>query len=517
MKLKILLPVSLGWVFATSAQTFQPLPAPSTNSPMAAPDQAAPNTPAAPAAPNTLEDFIQLAIQHNLDVQVERYNPQLSLYDLRIAYAGYDPAFSISGQHDYRKSGGQIFNGTRFNGTTSDDNTFSSGITGALPWGMSYNLKGTTTDDYGYSGTNYFRSGTGSVSLGLTQPLLKNFLTDQTRLNISVAKNRVKFSEQGLRQQVITTVSDVANAYYELIAAQENVNVQQEALKLAEQLYTENKKRVEVGVLAPLDEKQAQSQVAASRAALLTAQQSVEIAENTLKSLITDDYLTIHDEVLRPTESLTAPKQTFNLQDSWNNGLTKRPDLLQAKLDLEQAGIQLKYAKNQVLPELDVFGSYGLSGSRNEFSGAFEDIHDGSLPSYTYGAQLSIPLGNVSARNKYRQGKITVQQSLLAVKKLEQSVMVDVDNAIKTAQAKFESVDATHEARLYAQAALEAEQKKLENGKSTSFVVLQLQSNLTTARSEEIRALADYNEALVTLAKVQGTTLEQRNIDLNIR
>src|SRR5207244_2739145 len=144
-------------------------------------------------------------------------------------------------------------------------------------------------------------------------------------------------------------------------------------------------------------------------------------------------------------------------------------------------------------------------------------LREGDQPSYTYGAALSIPLSNVKARNAHKSSKEILQQNLLNVKKVEQDIMVQIDDAVIQARSKYEQVGSTREARLYAEAALEAEQKKLENGKSTSFVVLQLQRDLTAARSAEISALADYNKALADLAHREGSTLERRNIDLNVK
>ena len=497
MKLKFFLLLTLALPLAGRAQTNDPI---------------TPNTRAI-----SLEEAIEQAIQHGFDVRIERMNPWLSRYDLSIAYGGYDPTFTAAGTHDYSKTGASLFNGNIVSPSrTTDDNNFSSSLDGALPWGMTYALQGTTKDTYGQS-TTAFENTTASTSIGLTQPLLKNFWIDNTRLTISVAKNRIKYSEQALTLQIMNTVTAVENAYYELIFAQENVKVQEKALQLAEQLASENKKRVEVGVLAPLDEKQADSQVATRRADLLIAHQALNTAQNVLKNLITDDYARLHDVALAPSEPLTAISQTFSLQDSWKQGLTSRPDLLQAKLDLERSGLQLKYYKNQVFPQLDLVGSYGLTGSRKEFSGAFDDVHNGNLPFYSYGVQFSIPLGNIAARNRYKQGKVTVEQALLTTKKLEQDVMVQIDDAIKQAQSDFQRVDATHQARLYAESALEAEQKKLENGKSTSFNVLSLQSDLTAARSAEIRALADYNKSLAAVAFNEGNTLKRRKIDLSVK
>ena len=470
----------------------------------------------------SLNDCIDLALEKNLDLRIERYNPELSLYDLSIARAGYDPILNISAQNDYSKSGGSfnLFTGTNTPGSINKDHRISADIGGSLPWGMSYDFFSTATESYGSRGGSQFDSSSGQIGVSLTQPLLRNLRADGTRLNIAVAKNRVKYSEQSLRQQLITTVTDVETAYYELIYARENVKVQEKSLQLAEQLFKENKKRVEVGVLAPLDEKQAESQMAARRADRLAAQRTLETRENALKVLITDDYAAWHDLTLLPAESLSATKQFYNLRDSWSSGLNQRPDLLQSKLDLERAGIQLKYYKNQVFPQLDVFGSYGYgaSGANTvELHDVFDDFQRRDLPFYSYGIKFSIPLDNLAARKRYKAGKVTVQQAVLTLKKTEQNVMVEIDEAIKQAQSSFERVQATHEAGEFAQAALEAEQKKLENGKSTSFNVLSLQSSLTTARSAEIRALADYNEALTAVAQTEGSTLERRKIDVKVK
>jgi outer membrane protein len=469
----------------------------------------------------SLQDCIQEALGHNLDVQIERYNPRISLFNLKGSYAGYDPAFSISGQHNYSLSGGG-FNtsiGTNTPGRSVDQNSFTSSLGGLLPWGLNYGLSGNISESYGKQ-TGPFDFTSGSAAVNLTQPLLKNFWIDQTRLNISVSKNRLKYTEQGLRLKIMDVVNSVEKAYYDLIAARENVKVQQKALQLAEQLLAENKKRVAVGTMAPLDEKQAESQVASAQADLLSAQETSDSAENALKSLLTDNYRELHDSHLEPIESLTAPVRVFNVQDSWGKGMTERPDLLQARLDVKQQGIQLKYDRNQLFPELDLIGTYGHGAGGSdirEFSQGFDQFGRGNRPFYTYGAQLKIPLSNRAARNAYKASKLTLEQVLLSLKKLEQSILVEIDNDVVAARASYARVSSTREARLYAEAALDAEEKKLQSGNSTSFVVLQLQKNLTAARSAEIGALADYNKALSDLAHAEGTTLERRDIDVEVK
>ena len=221
---------------------------------------------------------------------------------------------------------------------------------------MQYDFSGNVSDTYG---PNLFRNqienSGGNVSVQLTQPLLKNFWIDSTRLTIRVAKNRLQYSEQGLRGQIITTVTAVANAYYELIYAQDNLTVQQNALDLAQTQLDQDKQRLQIGTLAQLSVQQDESQVAQNRANLITAQYTLVTDQNTLKNLLCDtNYLSWHDTDIRPTEMLTAPLQSFDLQDSWSKGMTERPDLLQAQLNVEQQGIQLKFYRNQLFPELDL-------------------------------------------------------------------------------------------------------------------------------------------------------------------
>ena len=459
--------------------------------------------------PLSLTDCFAEALQHNLDVQVQRYAPEISLYDLHAAYASYDPTFSLSGQHDHSRPGGLFTNNII---PVNNNNTFSSDIGGSLPTGTTYDLFGNVADNYGTSPEN---SG-GQIGVKATQPLLKNFWIDSTRLTISIAKNRWQYSEQGLRQQIITTVTAVETAYYELIYARENVKVEQEALTLAETQLGDDKKRTVIGTVAVSGGtlEQDEAQVAQSRANLIAAQNKLSLAQNTLKSLLTDNYLKWHDVDIEPTATLAAERQLFDLQDSWSKGMTGRPDLLQARLDLEQQGIQLKYDRNQLFPQLDLVGSYGYNGAGSEYNNTYSQYGTANRPFYSYGAQFSIPLGNAKARNALKISKVTEKTLLLTLKSKEQSAMVAIDNAVKAAQSAWESVDATQKARTYVEAALNAEQGKYAAGKSTTFTVLQLQSALTTARSNEIRALADYNEALATLAQQEGSTLQRHHLDL---
>ncbi len=469
------------------------------------------NNPA--ARPLSLTDCFTEALKHNLDVQVQRYEPQISLYDLRAAFASYyDPTLSFSGQHDHNRSGGLFLTNTI---PVSDDNYFTSGLGGSLPSGMSYGLFGNAKDTTVSGAEN---SG-GQIGVSATQPLLKNFWIDNSRLAISVAKNRLQFSEQGLRQQIITTMTTVENAYYELIYARENVKVQRDALVLAQTQLDQDKKRVQIGSVAERDGtlEQDEAQVAQSRANLIAAESTLGTDQRVLKNQITDEYSKWFEADLQPTLTLEAPLQLFDLQDSWSKGMTQRPDLLQAQLNVEQQGIQLKFFRNQLFPQLDLVGTIGYNGAGRGFSDTFDQYGTANRPFYSYGAQFSIPLSNAKARNNLNSGQAAEKQLLLKLKQFEQNIMVDIDNAVGVARSDYETVDASRQARIYAEAALNAEQKKYDVGKSTTFTVLQLQNKLTLARSQEIRDLANYNQALADLAKAEGSTLQRHHLDLEVK
>jgi outer membrane protein TolC len=458
----------------------------------------------------SLEDCIKLAIEHNLGIQIARLNPDLATFDLRATYGSYEPALSLGGTHSYEE--------TPF-ATKGETDSLRGGIGGFLPWGTTYDLGLRMSDNYGsVSNLTTFEGANANGGLfSVRQPLLKDFWTDSTRLTIFINRNNLKSSDLSLRDQIMSTITAVERAYYNVIFAEENVRVQEKALELAEQLVTDNRRRVQLGALAPLDEKQAESQAAASRANLVDSRAAREAAQRTLKSLMSDNYKEWIEVKVQPSESLTAIPQKFDLFASWRKGEVSRPDLLIARLGLENQDQRVRLARNQKLPSLDVVGGAGYIGEGDEFSSAFRDIRRKDYPYYSYGVEVTIPLGNTVARNRYKSEKTVREQEALRYKQTEQLALISIENSISEAQTSLERVEATRQARLYAEDALKAEQTKLEKGKSTSFIVLQLQRELTAARSAEIRALADYNIALAELAYNEGSTLERRKIDLKVK
>lgn len=457
-------------------------------------------------------------MQHNFDVKIEEKAVDIERHRLGGYYGAYDPVLRSAVGHGNSLSPGGIDDQNRaYSGTKTDKDSFSAGLAGLLPTGLEYELGGDFVDSSGTSSSGPFETTGGSAAAHLRQPLLKNFWMNEQRLNIQVSKKKLKISELAWRGQVMETVTQVELAFYDLLLAQENVKVQEQALRLAQELLTANRERIQQGVLAALDEKQAESQVSAQRSLLLTAQRNVSLQQNVLKNLLSDNLAEWVDVSIQPAGDFTFSSQKAQRSESWQHGLENRPDLLQAREDLERLGYIVKYNRNQIFPQLDLVGAYGHTASDREFSGAFGQIQRGSSPFYSYGLQLTFPLAGRSARENLKVSKSQREQSALQLKQLEQQIMFQIDDAVTTVETDFERVTTTRQAREFAEVALQAEQTKMDNGKSTSFVVLQLQRDLTSARSEEIRALAEYNKAQAQLALRDGSVLDRHKLSVQIK
>jgi outer membrane protein TolC len=470
----------------------------------------------------SLEESIRMALEKNLTLQIAKVDVRGSRAALLGAYGYYDPVFDTRAAYNTSTEAARIDEDTLQLIPPGERSThlLTSGIIGALPWGMRYDIGG---DLSYFSSERFFVTETGVIrtrpgqyeldaGIDITQPLLRDFWTDSSRTQIKLNRADVRISEMTLRWRIHEVVRDVMLEYYELVFARDNVLVKEKALELAQRLASENRKRVEVGTLAPLDEKQAEAQAATARADLIFALQQLGTQENLLIKLITDNYEQWQGLRVVPTESLVAVPQSLDLSSSWVSALTFRPDFNALKEELESQGLTVKLAYNQLFPRLDLVGGYGRQGVNRNFSPTLAQVRDDELPRWSVGVVLSVPLGNRGARGTYGQATASRDRVGLQVKQRHQDILVEVEDAIGTAQGSFQRVTATREARLAAEAAYDAEVKKLENGKSTSFNVLSLQNDLTTARSQEIRALADYNKALAALYYFDGTILEKQRI-----
>lgn len=472
--------------------------------------------------PVSLEDCIQLALKHNFDIKLQRFGPRLTDLDLSSAYAPYDPTFFTSAGQRFGRSESLSVPSATFNPPSNENwsDTYSTGLGGYLPTGLRYDFYGdvrrnqTTILPGGQVGSFDYSPDAG---INLTQPLLKNGWIDATRWTIALNRLTLKSNYETVRGQVIDTIRDVEVAYYNLISASENVQVQLKALEVAERFLFETRKRVEVGAMAPLEAKSAEAEVARRQSDLVTGRQNLADGERALKRLLDEDFANSADTMLTPSAKLGIPKVVVNRKDSWGRAFDKRPDYQQQKITLEQQKVTLRYNRNQLFPQLDLSGSYGVTGRSTEAGPAINELANRNNPNYSWGIKLTIPLDNLSARNSYKKAKLQQEQLILKFKQTEQSIMIQIDNDIRAVESAAEKIKATRQAREYAEAALDAEQKKLESGKSTNYQVLQFQRDLTTAQTAEISALSDYNKALTQLAHDEGSTLDRHSIKVDLR
>jgi outer membrane protein TolC len=464
----------------------------------------------------TADQLVCMALTNNLDIRISQIPPEIDQLNIAGLWGSYEPNFSINATHSYDSFPSGIFTqaGLPYPASVEHINSYSPGLSGSLPSGLTYFVSGPLSQQNVTGAPELYSS---QPSITLDQPLLKNFWIDGTRYQILLNKNALRIDKLSLELQVISVINNVKGAYYNLIYDLENIKVEEAAVQLAEQTKEEDEQKVRVGTLAPLDEKQAESQAASAQSDLFTAQAALAVQQNAVKNLLGVQGSDWDRFVPVPTEQLIAVPEQPIVKDCWRQGLERRPDMLQAKANMERQHITVRYDFNQLFPELDLTGSYGRNATELTFNNTLNTIREGTYPFYSYGVALTIPIGNTGARSRYKADKASMRELVLQTKKVELSIITAIDDDIKNIQSDLLKVDSTRKARIFAEQALQAEQIKLEHGTSTSFVVLQLQSNLTTARSSEIRALADYNIAQEQLAFDEGTTLERNNIKLQIR
>jgi outer membrane protein len=464
----------------------------------------------------TIQECIERALANNLDIKLERINPSIESWGVVRQQAAYDPI--LSGQVNYEDSTQPLNpqNATALGITSlkSKQLVSDAGLSGKLPPGTQYGL---TYSDARFSGTiasNFVYTGTAALSL--SQPILRNFGFGANSALIRVARKSRDIAVQNFTLQVMTTIRDVSTAYYELVFAIEDHKAKLEDLTLAQQLLDETRRRVQVGVSSPLDVTQAEAGVAAREQALILAERLIKDNENKLKRLISQNVGEFQGQSFVPADYPVVEMVETDTTQSIRTALQVRPDYVAAKQFVEQQNILVKYNRNQLWPEVDLQGSYGYNArGDNGFSSYNDNLARGDNPVWTVGVTASFPLGNRQARANYRVARLNAETALLNLKKLEQQIIVDVDNAVGHVQTNLKSVEAARASNRLARESLDAEKKKLIAGASTTFLVLQAQSQLATAQSAEIRARADYSESLVTLWHTDGTTLQKHNIVLD--
>src|SRR6266849_687175 len=535
----------------------------------------------------SLQDAVELALENNLDIVVQRYNPWIADTDILRTLGGgvgrgisgtgtasslgnipalnFDPVLSSTVSFDDRRS---PINNPFISGTgtstltslvthTSQFNTqYSQGFATGTGVFASYN----NTRSSSTSAANLFNpSVQSSLFVGFSQELLNGFgLLPNTR-NIRIAKNSRKIADWQFTLQAITTVTNTITAYWELVFARENVKVQQQAVTVAEKLYNDNRKQLEIGTMAPLDVTRAESELATDRQNLIFAQtvnlQNQQILKNAIsKNPLAPNFVNVEiittDSPSRP-EAIEAP--TF--EEGVKEAFAKRPELQEEALNLLNGEIDLKATRNALLPTATLsaqYGSVGLAGNQAKFTtktvagapvvdqfgnavsgdflpatqftpngivpagfgDALSSVFHNNFPDYQVSLNVQIPIRNRSAQADNQRAILTQRQLEAQLQQLKNAALLDVRNTYIALTQDRAQVDAASKARELQQQTFDAEQKKYQLGASTVYLVIQTQRDLISAQGTELRALANLVEAKANYERAVGRTLEVNRVTI---
>jgi len=557
----------------------------------------------------SLQDAVALALENNLDIAVQRYGPMIADASLLRAEAGgllrgvptavqrattsalaqvtggAPTGAATTGAATGGAGGGEaggaviiqtgtaipnldpaLFTQVNFSHRTSPQtNSFTTGTNALIlrnnvaNFGIQKGFITGTTVSFGWNNsmleTNAGRSDfnpstTASFSLNITQPLLRGFGLAVNTRNIRIARNNRRVSDLAFRQQVISTVSAIVSAYWDLVSFNENVRVKQQALALAQKLYEDNKKQVEIGTLAPIEIVRAEAEVASSQQALVQAETQLLQQETLLKNALSRSGVAspiIAEARIVPTDRIFVPpsEPVTPVQDLMEMAMKTRPDVIQTDLQIQNTKLGLQGSRNNLLPQLDLvadFRNNALVGQINAlpvpaipgtgigptprnpaavdpffiggYGKALSQLFARNFPDYAIGFQLSIPLRNRSAQADMVLDQLSLRQQELRRQALLNQVRVDVRNALIALQQARAAYEAAVKARVLQEQTLEAEQKKYALGASTIFFVIQAQRDLAQARSTEVAAASQYMKAKVQLDAATGRTIESHNISI---
>jgi outer membrane protein len=465
----------------------------------------------------TLSRAVQMALGKNFSIQVTKLDPKIARERELSARGAFDPQFDFSATHGENTVRSQLTRDPLTNAQSrvgidslTQSSAFSTGISGVTVWGLGYDVGLSST-----SGSRFNDDSETELSFSLRQPLLRGAGADANLSQVRIAKNNIASSEWGVKNQVMTVITETIEVYNELHFAHENLEVAKRSRELARQLLQENIKRMQIGVMTPLDVTTAQAGVASREEAVITATRSIKDQENFLKQHITADLLPLLGTSVR-IEPPPSPAFRSNVLQGVADALEFRPDYRQAKIDLQNRHITLAFEKNQKLPRLDLTASLALNGVDDSFLGSARRVTDRDGSDWSAGAIFSVPIGNRDARGRVSAAQLLITQGLVSLQRLEQDIIVRIDNARGAVVTAGQRITASAEARRLAAESLKAAEGRLAAGaaKVTPFEVLSSQEQLATAETAEIRARADFNKAVARYHLETGTTLRVHNVHL---
>jgi outer membrane protein len=487
----------------------------------------------------TLEEAVTLALERNLDITVQRLNPQAADFSMAALRSAYLPVVgsTLGSQTAVTPATSTVSGAPVGTGISAGQTTFSGGLAQNVPWGGGAlsatlnNTRSTTTSATALFNPVYNPSWT----FQLVQPLIRGLAIDSNRQQIVVTKLNRDISELQLQSTITNTLSSVREAYWNAVYTAQAVEVAQQSVDIAEQLVQDNRARVEIGIMAAIDVLTARSQAAQQRQALVQAEANRRTSELALKRLLvrgTQDPL--WGASIDPTDRPDFRPEAIDVEAAIRKALSARTDLNVARKSVEANAVTLKYLRNQALPQADLVARYGLAGLGGTqyiatgsginrvvsgvipggFSDALSTLLGRDYPTWSVSLNLSYPLGTNIVAAQLARARVQAAQVDAQTHQIELQIATDVTNAATNIQSAVEAVQAALAAQDLAQETYEAEQAKFDVGISTNYNVILTQRDLNTARNSYLLAVLNYRNALVELDRLQQTTLQSVNVTL---
>jgi outer membrane protein TolC len=486
----------------------------------------------------SLKDLTKLALQNNLDIAISDTNEELYNQRIRQAYGPYDPIFQFTPglqnrrqpntRRDNQSTAGDPFNETRtFSWNLRYDQSFRTGAT------LSAQLNSNRQDTNQAFALFNPQYGT-TWSAQITQPLLRNRQIDQNRGTIKLANLDLKLSDSQFKQKVVDTVARIQALYWDLVSAIRQYEISRESVKLAQISLDNNRKKVEIGTLAPISITEAQAELATREVDLIVAEERINTVENGLRNLISNDRnAPIWQQTIVPTEPPEFKEYKVDLTTAIGTALANRPELEQLSIKMEQNDISYSMSKDKKKWQLDLVGSFGTVGaagpqSYDPITGKPQvpDALVGGVPhaysvmvtegfyNYFLGVSIQIPLGNRAVESQMAQFKIQNRQNMMTRRVSEQQIQMEIRNAVQTIETSRKRVDTARVARELAREQLEGEEKRFQAGLSENFRVLDRQRGLSQAQGSELTALIAYKKSVIDLQKAMYTLLESNDFEI---
>lgn len=455
----------------------------------------------------SLKEAIKLAIEKNLDLKAELYTPAQYEADIRRNRAIYETHLTLNSSYYDATS----YSAAANTGIDQSTLTVTPGAYQLLPSGGTLNLDFQNLQQKNSAAASLGSYWTSSLMLSLNQPLLKNFGRETTELAIRVAEISRDGSLSHLKSRVLATVAQICSEYYKLGSFTQDLESRRVSLDLAKRILVETEARVKAGVVPAMEILNAQFGVSSREKDLIDAEKAVRDQIDILAQLLQLDKVT---DII-PVDTPSKEPYRVNEEDAVGKALANRPELEELQWQLNIAELQTRVAKNQTQPTLDFAAKAGLTGLDARYGRNSERLGSMEYPAWSVGLQLDYPLGNQAAENDYVKSRLKSEQLRTQLASQKSLLVSEVRIAVRTVQSAFKQLDVTDRARLYADERLKAYIKKSEVGLATNKDLLDVENDLATARSNQIKAQLAYSTALSQLWKSTGELLTREGITVD--